>query len=296
MASATAVLHHGRTPTRSNQMPDPTPRRPVLDRVEVTLLGGFEVRVGDHTISANHWPRRHSAALIKLLALAPGRSLHREQVLEALWPGLDLDVTAARLHKAAHYARKALGHRDAVVLSADAVRLCPQTEVQVDAARFQRLARSALENGGIAAAKSALAVYGGALLPHDLYEPWAEQHRLHLGRLYTELLHQAEDWHQALSADPADELAHLALARRYAEIGDRGAALRQLDQVMLHELGLEPSEQAAALRRKVLAAAASVSTNGVDHPAALQVIRPGPPCCAQVPVVGVERDKVDATT
>ncbi len=298
MVSASAVLHDVRTPTGTNQVPDPTTRK-VLDRVEVTLLGGFEIRVDRRTISPEHWPRRHSASLVKLLALAPGRGLHREQVVDALWPELDLDTAAPRLHKAAHYARKALGQRDAVVLSADTVRLCPQTEVQVDAARFQRLARSALENGGIAAAKSALAVYGGALLPHDLYEPWAEQHRLHLGRLYTELLHQAEDWHQALSADPADELAHLALARRYAEIGDRGAALRQLDQldqVMLHELGLEPSEQAAALRRKVLAAAASVSTNGVDHPAALQVIRPGPPCCAQVPVVGVERDKVDATT
>ncbi len=68
--------------------------------------------------------------------------------------------------------------------------------------QFQHLAESA-GAGGIAAAKGALAVYGGELLPQDLYEPWADQHRLHLRRLYPELLHQAEDWHQALSADPA---------------------------------------------------------------------------------------------
>ena len=191
--------------------------------------------------------------------------------MDALWPDLDIDDAAPRLHKAAHYARKALGHRDAVVLSADIVRLYPHEEVHVDATRFQQSAESAVSNGGIAAAKAALAVYGGVLLPHDLYEPWTEQHRLHLGRLYTELLHQAEDWHQALAADPSDETAHLALAQRYAESGDRAAALRQLDQldqVLRRDLGLEPSDGRWSLRRQLLAET-STSSAGAD-----------PYCCA----------------
>ena len=173
----------------------------------------------------SHWSRRHSAALVKLLALAPGRSLHREQVIDALWPDLGIDEAAPRLHKAAHYARKALGHRDAVVLSAETVRLCPDDDVHIDATRFQQYAESAVADGGIAAAKAALASYGGELLPQDLYEPWAEQPRLHLGRLNAELLHQAEDWHQVLAADPTDEPAHLALAERYVERGDRAGGL-----------------------------------------------------------------------
>jgi DNA-binding SARP family transcriptional activator len=143
------------------------------------------------------------------------------------------------------------------VLSADTVRLFPHDDVHVDAPRFQRLAETAFGTGGIAAAKGALANNGGELLSHDPYAPWADQHRLQLSRLYAELLHQAEDWHRALSDDPTDELAHLALAQRYAESGDRAAALRQLDeldQVMRHELGLQPSEQAASLRRRVLMA------------------------------------------
>jgi len=226
-----------------------------LTRVELTLLGSFQVRVDRRTISSGHWPRRHSAALVKLLALTPGRSLHREQVIDALWPDLDVDTAAPRLHKAAHYARKALGHRDAVVLSAETVSLCPHDDVHVDAVRFERSARSAFETGGIAAAKAALAVYGGVLLPHDPYEAWTEQRRSSLARQYAELLHQAEDWHQALATDPSDERAHLALATRYAESGDRVAALRQLDEldrVVRHDLGLPPSEQAVTLRRRVL--------------------------------------------
>ena len=92
-------------------------------------------------LARSHWSRRHSAALVKLLALTPGRSLHREQVIDALWPDLGIDHAAPRLHKAAHYARKALGHRDAVVLNAETVRLCPDDDVHIDGARFQQLRR-----------------------------------------------------------------------------------------------------------------------------------------------------------
>ena len=48
-------------------------------------------------------------ALVKLLALRPGRRLPREQVIDLLWPDLLLEQAAPRLHKAAHYARTALG-------------------------------------------------------------------------------------------------------------------------------------------------------------------------------------------
>jgi DNA-binding SARP family transcriptional activator len=246
--------------------------------VEVRLLGGFEVRMDGRAVPAGHWSRRHSAALVKLLALTPGRSLHREQVLDALWPDLDIDEAVPRLHKAAHYARKVMGRRDAVVLSGDTVRLYPHDEVHIDAARFQDVALMALRNGGRAAAKAALTVYSGDLLPHDLYEPWSEHHRLRVGNLYTALLHQAEDWHQALAADPADETAHLALAQRYAESGDRAAALRQLDrldQAMHRDLGLAPSKRALTLREQLLAAT-SINTSGG-----------GAPCC--VPPWGPRR-------
>lgn len=232
-------------------------RKPIVPapaRVEVRLLGGFQVRVDGRSLPRRDWSRRHSAALVKLLALAPGRSLHREQVIDALWPDLRIDLAAPRLHKAAHYARRALGHRDALVLSAETVALYPDDSPDIDVVRFQRHATSAVADGGVAAAKAALALYGGELLPQDLYEPWSEQARLHLSRLHAELLHQAQDWHQVLVTDPADEPAHLALAQRYLERGDRPAALRQLDEldsVMGLHLGLGPSKAGAELRQLV---------------------------------------------
>jgi len=257
-------------------------------RVEVVLLGGFEVRVDGHAVASRHWSRRHSSALVKLLALSAGRSLHRELVIDALWPDLTIDDAAPRLHKAAHYARRALGHRDAIILNADTVNLCPQDDVWVDMVQFRQLAEDALRDEGVASAGGALALYGGDLLPRDLYEPWTEPHRLHLRRLHLELLHQAKDWHGALAADPADEPAHLALAQRYLERGDRAAALRQLDQLdhaMVEALGLDPSQRALDLRRELTRRTRRRSSidevSGVGHDApSCPAAELTQPCCA----------------
>jgi DNA-binding SARP family transcriptional activator len=275
---------------------DPTVRDPagapetgakLAARVELSVLGGFDVRVDGHAVASRHWSRRDSSALVKLLAISSRRSLHREMVMDALWPDLGTDVAAPRLHKAAHYARRALGHRDAVVLSASAVSLWPRGDVRVDMAQFRQQAEAALRSGDIASARRALALHGGELLPRDLYEPWAEPPRTHVRRLYLEMLHQAEDWHQAVAADPADEAAHLALAQGYAERGDRAAALRQLDQLdnaMRRDLGLAPSDRALALRRHVIQAdrkpdsRGNPSGAGPDSPACPADL--SLPCCA----------------
>ena len=90
-------------------------------RVEIDLLGGFAVRLDGRPVPSGQWHRRQAAALVKLLALAPRRTLHREQVIDALWPGTAVDDAAPRLHKAAYYARRALGGPRSLVLAADRV-------------------------------------------------------------------------------------------------------------------------------------------------------------------------------
>jgi len=91
--------------------------------VHIRLLGGFDVTVDDQPIPRQSWRRRSAANLVKLLALQPGRRLRREQVIDALWPDLLLDEAAPRLHKAAHYARTAVGSRDGVVVADGSVSL-----------------------------------------------------------------------------------------------------------------------------------------------------------------------------
>src|SRR5690606_11005989 len=113
-----------------------------------------------------------AANLVKLLALAPNRTLHREQVIDALWPDLTVTEAGPRLHKAAHFARRALGRSEAVVLSADLVALFPDADVTTDAAAFERLAPDDPDR--------ALGLYTGPLLPGDLYELWTEAPRARL--------------------------------------------------------------------------------------------------------------------
>ena len=55
----------------------------------IWLLGGFKVSIWSRTIEKHAWYLRKAAALIKLLSLAEGRRLHREQVMDLLWPELE---------------------------------------------------------------------------------------------------------------------------------------------------------------------------------------------------------------
>jgi len=221
-------------------------------RVDIYLLGGFEVLVGGVPIPDDAWRRRDSAALVKLLALSSGHRIPREQVLDALWPDLLVEQGAPRLHKAAHFARTALGHRDGVVLSRDAVSLFPAADVVVDVDRFGEAA----DEGAPDLASEAVERYRGDLLPDDLYEPWTEEPRERLRLRYVELLRALGRWDQVLAADPVDEQAHLHLVREHMRRGDRSTALRQLDRletVLQRELGTGMSMVAAALREEALA-------------------------------------------
>ena len=56
------------------------------EAIGVSMLGGFSVSVGSRAIEQNEWRLRRAAGLIKLLSLAPGYRLHREQVMDLLWP------------------------------------------------------------------------------------------------------------------------------------------------------------------------------------------------------------------
>lgn len=231
--------------------------------VRVALLGEFAVSVDGVAVDPAHWSRRHTASLVKVLALAPGHRLHREQVLDLVWPDDRVDQAVPKLHKAAHYARKALGFTDGLVLRGEQVMLAPESTVAVDAVAFESAARAALSADSVAAARSAIGLYGGELLPSDRYDDWATDRREQLRLLYLDLLRLDHRWDEVLLLEPSDEVAHVNLMRRHASTGDRHAALRQferLDRVLRGELGVAPSREAVELRDRLLDDAAPVPT------------------------------------
>ncbi|HSE09284.1 MAG TPA: AAA family ATPase [Nocardioidaceae bacterium] len=226
-------------------------------QVRIDMLGRFAVTLDSVAVTESAWGRRHAASLVKLLALSRGRRLHREQVMDALWPDVPVDAAGPRLHKAAHYARRALGgEARTLVLRSDLVSLLPDADVSIDAAEFREAAEAALAAGSAERGAEALSTYQGPLLPDDLYEQWAEPEREALGTLHEQVLRLTGSWEELLRENPADEEAHLSLARAHAEQGDARGALRQLermDQVLRRELGTGPSAAAEELRRSLLA-------------------------------------------
>src|ERR1700686_1275155 len=94
-------------------------------RVQVDVLGRFRVAFDGRVATAEAWRRTRSAALVKLLALAEEHRLHREQVMEALWPDLEPEAAAANLRKAVHFVRRALDAHDVVVLDGESSRWRP---------------------------------------------------------------------------------------------------------------------------------------------------------------------------
>ena len=57
--------------------------------VHIALLGGFSVVRDGAPVPDDAWSRRGAASLVKVLALADGRRLHREQVIDAVRRGIE---------------------------------------------------------------------------------------------------------------------------------------------------------------------------------------------------------------
>jgi DNA-binding SARP family transcriptional activator/pimeloyl-ACP methyl ester carboxylesterase len=257
-----------------------------MTRVDVRLLGAFEVSVDGRHVSAGTWPRR-ARQLVALLALAPNRRLPRDAVLDALWAELPPDAAAANLHKAAHHARRAFGSQDAIVLRGGEVELWPDAAVAIDAREFEDLATRAIEAGDREACAEAARAYRGELLPSERYEDWPAAARTYLAALHLRTLKLAGRWEEVLAHEPLDEEAHRALIGEFVARGDRLAARYQLRHLrdLLEREELEPAPETAAIARDlevepragespVPAPIGYVSSDGVNI--AYQIVEGGP--------------------
>ena len=128
-----------------------------MTKVDVTLLGRFEIAIDGEVVPARNWGRRDPAALVNVLALAAVRKLQREQLIGIMWPDHRVDEASPKLHKAAHYARTATGRGEAIVLRDEMVALFPDAELTVDVDAFDHPARNALSRSDPEAADQAVA-------------------------------------------------------------------------------------------------------------------------------------------
>jgi DNA-binding SARP family transcriptional activator len=241
-------------------------------RCDVRLLGGFEVSTDGRVVSPDSWRNRRAADVVKLLALERDHQLHREQIMESLWPDLPPDAAGANLRKAVHYARRALGTENAIRAEAGMLALWPEAAVDVDLDRFNRAADEALESNRVDACARVVSTYTGDLLPADRYETWAEGPRARTHSRFVALLKAAGDWESVLDLDETDEEAHRALMKSYMESGNRREAIRQFERLrasLREHIGVGPDAATVAVYEEVLAMEGPDSPTAGERSAAL---------------------------
>lgn len=240
-------------------------------KLRVELLGGLRVSVGRRRIPDTEWRLRKPAGLVKLLALARGHRMHREQVMDLLWPGLDPQAAGANLRKAVHHARRVLDSEEGtryLVSTLDTLSFSSDVWVDVDA--FEASASEARRTGDAAAYERAVELYAGELLPEDRYEDWAIPRREELRADFLALLVEqaallearagldaaAAALRRAVEIDPINEDAHVGLMRLYALAGRRHEAMVQFEQLrdtLRRELAADPDVTAQELYEEIKA-------------------------------------------
>lgn len=245
--------------------------------LHVSLLGRFQVAVGDAFVPPGRWKRRSAAHLIKLLALQPERRAHRDVVMSHLWPESPEASAANSLYKSVHAARRALesvagaaAGSTFLEMSHQFLTLSAPGGVLVDAEAFDRYAAAAFRAPGILSFERALELYRGDLLFEDLDTEWVEARRDQLRAVRERLLFGLAELHgkdghreaalealgQLLVMDPANEEAHRRAMLVHAEASDVAGALRQFEFCRLalrRELDVEPDARTLSLFRAIAA-------------------------------------------
>jgi predicted ATPase/DNA-binding SARP family transcriptional activator len=241
--------------------------------LDIRTLGGFAVQVDGTPVPEDGWRLRKARALVKLLALAPGHRMHREQAGALLWPDRvdDARAVANNLHQAVYAARRALdaaGAEGAAVLALRDDVLALHGDVRVDVLELEAAIAAARAQGTAAALERALADGHGELLPEDLYEDWTVERREAMRELvtgaYLDLAQLVDDataaevLQRALALDPLHERATRHLMRSYAQAGRRQRALEVFEQLrggLRSAYAAEPDEETRRLYRELLSGA-----------------------------------------
>jgi DNA-binding SARP family transcriptional activator len=199
----------------------------------VRCLGGLRLRLHGHETDLRAVTPR-ARTLLRLLALQEGRPIHREVLMEALWPGCDpvsggrnLQVLVSSLRQALEPGR-GRGDDTLVVRDGDAYRFALPNGTETDVTVFRRAVAAARAktdaNPAAAAYSDALDLYAGELFPEEGPADWVIEPR---EQLLGEATEAARGLAEALLA-LGDPLAAARACRRGLALERRDATLWRL--------------------------------------------------------------------
>ncbi|MEO6652356.1 MAG: BTAD domain-containing putative transcriptional regulator [Ilumatobacteraceae bacterium] len=242
--------------------------------LQIALFDGFKVWVRGTAVPDSAWRAASARGLVKALALAPNHQLHREQLVDMLWPDIDPEGVVNRFRSALHTARQALepgragGTSTYVRRRNDMLSLWAPAGVRVDVDAFRAAAARCRHHSDVRTYSAAVDLYAGELLPEDRYRDWAAAAReslretwialmLELGRIHEERGELAEGiavLERVIDAADAQEDAHAGLMRLKARAGRPGQAMRQyarLRDTLARDLNVSPMASTTELHAAI---------------------------------------------
>ena len=232
------------------------------ERIEVRVLGRFEVLRGGHPVDEREWQSRKARELVRVLVARRGRPIAREALAELLWPDDEPDQLGNRLSVALAVVRRVFdpsrehgpGHH---VRAEDGVVALNLDHVHVDVEDFLRECAAALSrqvdpDDARRRLRRVVENARGEALGEDLYADWAVGLRDEVQAMVCAALRALTGYLAAepadglpylvrlLDADPYDESAHQQLISSLVALGRFGAARRAHHRYALRmrELGL----------------------------------------------------------
>jgi LuxR family transcriptional regulator, maltose regulon positive regulatory protein len=247
--------------------------------VRVGVLGPIELTVGDAEPTSAHWKRERVRSLLLYLVIhGPTR---REQVIDALWPTLDLCAADRNLRVTLTYLNQVLepgrsaGEASFFVRQDGAlITLAESPQLVIDLHEFDSLLDRAAdaEHRGLPSVEldlyeRALALWRSPCLPTIGDDDWGRATCRDLTERYVAAAIRVGELHlaggrtraathaarRALAADEWSERSHCILIAVALARGDQCGAFRALAacDAMLEDFGVTPREETEMLRRRL---------------------------------------------
>ena len=257
--------------------------------LQVFTLGGFGIVVAGRSIDIGKWKRKQAVTLLKYLITQLDHPVHRERLLDCLWPDVDESRGWGRLKVTMYYLRRELrinGMSDDVVKTVGNAYLLRHDAVWVDVNVFDRLVTEgrALQDraqwgDALERYVEARHLYRGDYLEEETFADWCAEERERLHELYLEMLARTAECHaelgqyteairichKALVFDPCRENFYCALMEYLVKYGRPELALaqyRHCQQILVREFGAQPLPKTQRLYQQILKEEHSAKVGG----------------------------------
>jgi len=236
----------------------------------VRCLGGFHIGLPDGASKVLTWKTKKEKELCAFLIHHAGKSVSTASIIEAIWPGYDLNKAKTYLYTCLSYLRKSLAeYRIPIqIRKADQGFVAELDGVAVDVAEFEQLLGVALaeEEMDVRLYDKMNRMYEGEYMEACDFG-WATARQMELKASYVRALRKGSAYFRSqgnlalavdslqnlLSVVPDSETDGRELIDLHLKTGNRNEALRiclQLEQAVRVQLGAELEEETSLLIRQ----------------------------------------------